>query len=228
MTVGKMQSRDRSAKYSCPLCGSLETEFYHEDRKREFYLCENCKLIFVPEKYFLSQKDEKARYDLHRNTPGNKGYVNFLSRLLFFMGKVVPKGSKGLDFGSGPEPVLARMFSEAGYPVSTYDLYYSSDTSVFKEKYDFITIAEVIEHLGKPEKEMKMLWNCLNKGGWLGIMTKFYPLAKVEFAYWSYKNDLTHVCFFSERSMNWLASELNAELNFADLDIILLNKRDGS
>lgn len=211
-------------KNFCLLCGSIKTDLYHADKNREYYLCDNCLLIFVPGKYFLSQKDEKARYDLHKNTHGNKGYVRFLSRLLFHIGKVAPKGGKGLDFGSGPEPVLARMFAEEGYSVSIYDIYYAADKSVLKEKYDFITAAEVIEHLGEPEKEMKILWNCLDNGGLLGIMTKFRPEEKEEFVYWNYKNDLTHVCFFSESSMKWLASELDADLSFPDRDITLMYK----
>ena len=210
--------------FICPLCGSSETDLYHADTKREYFQCENCGLIFVPEKYFLSQKEEKARYDLHKNTPDNKGYVNFLSRLVFHMNEVVFPGSSGLDFGSGPEPVLAKMFTAEGYPVVTYDAYYATDRSVLKKKYDFIPVAEVIEHLREPEKEMKMLWDCLNPGGWLGIMTKFLPEEKEEFVNWSYKNDLTHICFFSKTSLEWIASELCAELNFPALDIALMHK----
>jgi hypothetical protein len=44
------------------------------------------------------------------------------------------------------------------------------------------------------------------------------------FRTWHYKNDLTHVCFFSPPTFTWLARQWNAELTFAGNDVVLFQK----
>jgi hypothetical protein len=44
------------------------------------------------------------------------------------------------------------------------------------------------------------------------------------FARWHYKNDQTHVCFFSEASFNWLAECWGTTATFVDKDVALLQK----
>lgn len=208
----------------CPLCKSFETGSFHTDRKKEFFRCEGCGLVFVPEKYHLSEIAEMARYDLHENTHDNQGYLNFLNRIYEVITGIVSDGSRGLDFGSGPKPVLAGLFSVGGYDISVYDVFYAPDRSVLKKKYDFITIVEVLEHLKHPEKELKMLWECLNPGGVIGIMTKFLPVKKGEFSKWSYKNDSTHIRFYSESVFKWVSNRFNSKLVFPADDIVLMYK----
>jgi len=58
----------------------------------------------------------------------------------------------------------------------------------------------------------------------LGIMTKL-ALDREAFACWHYKNDRTHVSFFSRETFTWLAAEWNAELAFVGNDVILLRHR---
>lgn len=194
------------------------------DRKREFFQCDDCGLVSVPEKYHLSEREEMFRYDLHENTPDNKGYLNFLNRFYKVINGIVTKGSSGLDFGSGPEPVLAGLFTEKGYDVSTFDPFYAPDRSVLNRKYDFITMVEVMEHLKEPEKEMNMLLRCLNPEGVIGIMTKFAPGHIDEFSLWNYKNDPTHICFYSEPVFKWISNRFNTKLVFPENDIVLMYK----
>lgn len=129
----------------------------------------------------------------------------------------------GLDFGSGPGPTLSSMFEEAGYTMTIYDHFYAREPAAFKKTYDFITATEVVEHLHDPLTELERLWACLKSGGILGIMTKLV-LGRKEFARWHYKNDLTHVCFFSRSTFRWLASKWHGQLEFTDKDIILIRK----
>jgi SAM-dependent methyltransferase len=172
----------------------------------------------------LSGEEEMSRYDLHENTIDNKGYLNFLDRFYKVISNIVSKGSTGLDFGSGPAPVLAGLFIKRGYNISVYDVYYAPDRSVLNKKYDFITIVEVLEHLKNPGKELRMLWDCLNPGGVIGIMTKFLPVKKDEFSSWSYKNDQTHICFYSEMVFSWISNQFNSKLVFPADDIVLMFK----
>jgi len=211
-------------KTRCPVCGSTAIDLYHSDRRREFFKCSECGLVYVPEKYHLSEKDERSRYDKHENTPDNSGYADFLNRFYSVVRKHIKAGNRGLDFGSGPEPLLAEMFSRNGYYMSVYDPFYAPDKTVFQLKYDFITISEVLEHIKYPVIELKKLWNCLNPGGIIGIMTKFLPENIGEFSSWNYKNDSTHISFYNEGVFEWISELINSQLVFPAKDIVLMYK----
>ena len=208
---------------SCPFCRAFGTEFFFKDKFRSYFQCNTCNLIFVPTSQHLTSKEEKIRYDLHKNYPEDPNYRNFLSRIFNPVQKLIAPGSKGLDFGSGPGPTLSLMFEEAGHTMSIYDHYYANKPSVFEKQYDFITASEVVEHLFEPNKELDRLWNCLKPGGYLGLMTKLATVREA-FATWHYINDPTHVCFFSKSTFEWLAEKWQAELTFADKDIMILQK----
>lgn len=179
----------------------------------------------MPPSQFLSPEAEKAEYDKHQNSPDDIGYRTFLSRLFIPLHDRLRPASIGLDFGSGPGPALSGMFEEAGHQVNLFDLFYAPDTTVLTQKYDFITASEVVEHLHNPARELSLLWSLLRPGGWLGIMTKL-ALDQAAFARWHYKNDLTHICFFSITTMEWLAWELQAELSPVGKDVFLFQKAE--
>ena len=67
------------------------------------------------------------------------------------------------------------------------------------------------------------MWACLKPGGILGIMTKLV-LDRKAFSTWHYKNDLTHVCFYSRDTFEWVATYLKADLEIIDKDVLLLTK----
>jgi hypothetical protein len=208
----------------CPLCkAAKKTTLFHRGKRRNYFQCLRCSLVFVDPDQFLSKKDEKAEYDLHLNLPDDTGYQNFLKRIIVPMQKGLEKGSSGLDFGSGPGPVLSEIFKKAGFPMALYDRFYAPDLKVFEKQYDFITATEVVEHLHDPGKELDRLWTCLKPGGRLGIMTKLV-MDKKAFASWHYKRDLTHVCFFSKTTFKWLAELFRAEITFAEKDVIIFYK----
>lgn len=134
-----------------------------------------------------------------------------------------PAPATGLDFGCGPGPALARMLEEHGYRMSVYDPFYFTDTSVLSQPYDFITCTEVIEHVYDAESIWRQLFAMLKPAGWLGVMTKRVrnPAA---FAQWHYKNDPTHVRFYSESTLAWLAKHYGATLILVDADVALFQK----
>jgi hypothetical protein len=209
---------------TCPLCGAIKKNIlFYKGKRRDYFQCLTCSLVFVDPDRFLSKKDEKTIYDLHQNSPDDKGYQKFLKRIIIPMQKGLARGSSGLDFGSGPGPVLAGMFKNAGFPMALYDRFYAPDLKVFEKPYDFITATEVVEHLHDPGKELDRLWTCLKPGGRMGIMTKLV-IDKKAFASWHYKRDLTHVCFFSKTTFEWLAHRFRADLIFAEKDVVLFFK----
>lgn len=209
---------------NCPLCIGTDINKFHQDNRRDYLLCKRCSLVFVPPIYFLSEDEEKTEYDLHKNSPDDQGYRFFLSRLFIPMQERLSHKSHGLDFGCGPGPTLSLMFEETGHSMAIYDHFYAKNPSLLQKKYDFITTTEVVEHLHKPGKELNKLWDCLRPGGFLGIMTKLVINSEA-FAHWHYKNDLTHVCFFSQTTFEWLASQWQAEVIFIDKDVIIFQKK---
>ncbi len=210
----------------CPLCGAGSYTF-HEDRRRRYCRCERCLLVFVPPEFHLSAGDEKAEYDLHQNRVDDPHYRAFLARLATPLLAVLAPGSRGLDFGCGPGPALAAMLAEAGHRMSLYDPFYFPAEDALCPGYDFITATEVVEHLRAPATELDRLWQLLVPGGVLGIMTKLVTDAGA-FAGWHYKNDPTHVCFFSRSTWQWWAQARGSQPVFEGADVILLRKPAGT
>jgi SAM-dependent methyltransferase len=208
---------------TCPLCGKVESALFSKDKAREYFRCPDCFLIFADPNKLLSPEEEKRRYDLHKNSPEDPRYRNFLNRLFLPLKARLESRSQGLDFGSGPGPTLSVMLEEAGHQVSLYDPFYAPHPEVFENHYDFITATEAFEHLRDPKKELDRLWSCLKKGGVLGIMTKL-AMNEEAFSKWHYKNDPTHVSFFSRETFRWLARKWNAGVTFEGADVILIQK----
>ncbi|NOI68502.1 class I SAM-dependent methyltransferase [Vibrio sp. 99-8-1] len=207
----------------CPLCQQTKTLLYYKDKRRQYFQCSRCELVFVPESQRLEREAEKAIYDKHENNPDDQGYRQFLSRVSSpLLDKLTPVCS-GLDFGCGPGPTLSIMFEEAGHTMSLYDVFYYPDNKVLETKYDFITATEVIEHIYYPYDVWSQWLNLVKSGGWIGIMTKL--VIDVEaFASWHYKGDPTHVCFYSRKTFQYLAERDKLQLEFIGNDVILLRK----
>jgi SAM-dependent methyltransferase len=211
----------------CPLCGDRQAEDFGADRRRAYLRCGTCALVFVPPLYYLSREREKAEYDRHQNRVDDPQYRRFLSRLAEPLGKRLAPGARGLDFGCGPGPALAAMLEEQGFQVDLYDSFYHPRREALCGPLDFICASEVVEHLHRPDLELARLWQLLGPEGWLGVMTKLVR-SRQAFAGWHYKNDPTHVCFFSERTWRWWASRQGALVEFVGADVILLQKPAGT
>ena len=207
----------------CPLCAGVEIYPYFTDKRRPYLSCDNCGLVFVPPAWFPDREAERAEYDLHRNHIDDPGYRAFLSRLAKPLVQRLEQGARGLDFGCGPGPALAHMLREAGFEVALYDSFYLPDKRPLNSRYDFICATEVVEHLQRPGVELARLWSLLRPGGWLGIMTKLVRDQQA-FASWHYKNDPTHICFFSEDTWRWWAGQQGASLEIIGTDVILLRR----
>ncbi|WP_232819290.1 class I SAM-dependent methyltransferase [Saccharospirillum mangrovi] len=197
---------------------------WHRRGERDYWCCHQCQLVSVPVQQRISAADEKAEYDRHENTLDDAGYRRFLSRTFNALVERLPPGSTGLDFGCGPGPALAAMFEEAGFPVALYDLFYRPDSDVLQRRYDFITLTEVIEHLGSPWEVLSMLWQQLHPGGKLAIQTQ--PVRdQAAFRQWRYIHDPTHIAFYAPATFEWLARRLGAErLETVAADVVILHK----
>ena len=205
---------------NCPLCLSEKVTDYHQDKQRLYLACLNCFLVFVPATAHLSLEKEQAIYDLHQNDLLDEGYQKFLSRLTSSLQPYLKANSYGLDYGCGPAPLLARLLENAGQQMSVYDPFYAKNTSVLKHSYDFITCTEVVEHFREPQPEFKRLFGLLNPDGILAIMTK-RVINQQAFSRWHYKNDLSHISFFSEATLLWLADQYQFTVDFPCADVAI-------
>jgi len=193
---------------SCPLCQSSQISlFYKEAKSREFWRCQDCEYVFVPAEFHLSLEQEKARYALHENNIDDSGYQNFLMPVVEAVVKFCPARSRGLDFGCGPGPALAAILESRGYPMNLYDPFFFPDKGALDHQYDFITATEVFEHLREPRGVLVELSKLSDV---LIIMTEQLG-NPADFPHWYYKNDPTHIGFFSEASLRWMGNFIRAE-----------------
>jgi len=72
-----------------------------------------------------------------------------------------------------------------------------------------------------------MLVDLVKPGGWLGIMTLMFDFDD-HFSSWQYKNDLTHVSFFSRDTFKYLAQQDKLLVEFIGVNVILLQKHSTS
>lgn len=205
----------------CTVCGCTLLKRLEDPKGNLFWECPECGFVSRDRDQLLTSEQERDRYLLHNNTPDDSGYVRYLER--FIQGMIIPhldRESAVLDFGSGPVPVLSHMLRDAGFHVVSYDKYFAADESYTEHRYDGIILLEVLEHIIDPVALLQQLHRLLADGGCLIIRTQLVPGC---FTGWWYKEDRTHVSFFSERAVSLLASRCGYELEVLEKnsDIIL-------
>jgi 2-polyprenyl-3-methyl-5-hydroxy-6-metoxy-1,4-benzoquinol methylase len=150
----------------------------------------------------LLPEDERKRYLLHDNSPENSGYVEYLES---FLGNAVlpfaAPGSRILDFGSGPRPLLSAMLAARGYETSSWDPFFMDDRSAKAGPFDMVVAHEVIEHCARPSQAAREISDSLRPGGRASLSTLFRPESEAAFASWWYRQDSTHVSFFTAASL---------------------------
>ena len=186
----------------CLLCNH-DADFYGRFQNRNYNRCTYCASVFLDTCDHPNFHNEKERYDKHDNSSDNSGYLKFLTPLLDVISKEQNKLSKGLDFGSGPNPVLTSYLLENGYNIKPYDPFYSKDSSLLNSNYDYIVSCEVIEHFHNPRSEFTKLRSLLNSEAKLYCKTNIL-LDTIEFEKWWYKNDFTHTFFYTEKALNYI------------------------
>ncbi len=219
-----------STSYCCPLCHSEQLSLFCQDKRRHYFRCNVCALVSVPPSQHLNAEAEKAQYDKHDNSVADEGYKTFLRRTWDPLKSCLQQGHgpdlsalQGLDFGCGEGAVLSQLAADDGAVMANYDLYYHPDTQVLEGRYDFITMTEVIEHIADAAAIIDKLDTLLKPGGTLAVMTK-RVLDADAFSRWHYKNDLTHICFYSDETFLWLAKRQGWHCDVVGADVVLLHK----
>ena len=211
-----------SALPPCPLCQSTSSRPHHQGADRAFWQCDQCDLVFVAASERLPYEEEVARYRHHRNDERDPAYVAFLSRLARPVIERTPVGARGLDYGSGVSAALAQIFVRSGRPTSAYDPVFRPDAALLLERYAFVTCSEVLEHVHDPQAMLIALAARVVPGGLIGIMTTFRDAAE-PFGEWWYARDPTHVCFYSEATMRWIAGRFGWRLELPVENVALFS-----
>lgn len=188
----------------CPVCEAPQCHDFQTVGERIYLRCSRCQATFLHPEQRPGPADELAEYQLHQNTAEDPDYRLFLRKLSDPLLARLPPRSQGLDFGCGPGPALATMLREHGHSVAIYDPFFQPDDSALRATYGFVTCTEVIEHFHQPAQEFRRLDALLAPGGWLGLMTNFQT-DDSRFAGWHYRRDPTHVVFYREATLRWLA-----------------------
>lgn len=221
-TITDVQAESAPAP-ACPVCRSTSTARFAEPALEDYWICGRCEARFLDSARWLDRDAERAHYGLHQNDPSDAEYRRFLSRLL---DKLLPRlapGASGLDYGCGPGPALAAMLREAGHEVALYDPFFAPGKDVLDRSYDFVTCTETAEHFHDPAAEFARLAGLVRPGGWLAIMTCFQT-DDARFAGWHYRKDPTHVVFYREETLRFIARRHGFTCVIPCKDVALLQK----
>ncbi|MDZ7737342.1 MAG: class I SAM-dependent methyltransferase [Gammaproteobacteria bacterium] len=211
---------------TCPLCHGGTPSLFAEVRGSPYYQCNTCHLIFLDPQLRPDPDAEKAHYDTHDNDPADPGYRNFLWRLAEPLLAKLEPGAEGLDYGAGPGPTLSIMLEERGFPMTIHDPFYDHNPAALERRYDFITCTETAEHFFNPGEEFQRLDRLLKPNGWLGLMTLRRDPDK-DFASWHYLRDPTHVCFYDDETLEWIADHFGWQLEIISNSVALFHRRPG-
>ena len=109
--------------------------------------------------------------------------------------------------------------------MTLYDPFFFADNAALQQSYDVITCTEVAEHFHRPKEEFDKLDQLLRPGGWLGIMTCFQTDDE-RFSSWHYRRDPTHVVFYREATLRYIAAERGWHCEIPAKDIAIMYKSE--
>lgn len=194
-------------KRCCRICDDQAFIFF-EDR-RPFYLCKNCGLIFTD----CPLSSEKTKEHYQSQHVNNFDWSNFAKSLLEAVSFAI-KPRTIFDFGSGSGK-LADEFRTMGFEVHNYEpmLHGVFQAEKYFNSYDLVILNEVIEHLVDVISVFYGVCSLVRSGGllYVGTLTtdaminepdKFQEL----FSSWWYKDDQTHVSFFSQLTFEYICA----------------------
>ncbi len=207
----------------CPLCGYPAIPL-KQARSSSYAHCPNCKGISIDRDLLLEPKVEWEHYLKHNNNVDDPRYQNFVQPLVDLIALKQQPSHEGLDFGAGTGPVISHMLGERGFKMHLYDPFFHPDVSVLEAQYHFIVACEVIEHFHNPKTSFRQLLGLLEPSGTLYCRTTLIP-DHIEFDRWHYKNDATHVFFYHEDTVAWIAENILAcDYTIVDHNLMYFSK----
>jgi hypothetical protein len=204
----------------CPLCSHFDCALFFE-KKRHFFRCSHCELIFVPAKEQPTKAEEHSRYEQHENELLDSGYAKFLARSLDQIPLSSYIAEEILDYGYGKNRPLATLLAKRGFSAKSYDLYFHKEDKLLSQSYGLIFCLETAEHFRNPFQEFAKLFSLLKSGGAILLRTEFPP---ENFAEWYYHRDFTHLAFYSMKTFQYLAKLFHLQLEYCESPYVFLKK----
>lgn len=211
---------------TCPLCKST-SYLRHKVSDYKYYACGTCKTLFLSPKPNRRKIVNYYKCDfIYQAGKTNENILKSRARIIINKLKEFnPKASKLLDIGSGLgylvveacnnnlraigiEPsellILNPSYKNAESVFNgTFDEYFKTHE---KERFDFITLVHVIEHVGNPKRLIGKALKLLNKNGILYIETPNYDshLYKTERDNYTFLTPPDHLWILSIKTFDML------------------------
>lgn len=152
---------------------------------------------------------ERTRYEEHRNS--GRRYHDYLRD--FAERRIAPlierSGCRGslevVDYGSGPVAALTPVLRDLGLRVFGYDPFFGPFREPPSQSGDIVVLHEVVEHFGRPGSALSRAVAAMRHHGFLVVETQTRPRDAAAFARWTYRQDPTHVAFYTRRTFGYLA-----------------------
>jgi SAM-dependent methyltransferase len=157
----------------------------------------------------LNKDKELERYLKHQNNYEDQRYKDFLIEIAKPCFEYVNKKSRCLDYGSGQEQNMERLFSSYGFKMESYDPYFYPMQLI--KKYDLIVCNEVCEHFYNPAFDIKNIRSVLASQGVLAVGTNLRD-ESITLNSWHYLSDQTHVSIYSKKTFEYIASTYGFEI----------------
>lgn len=212
---------------ACPLCQKNTVEFFHQDRKRAYFHCFTCQLVFSDVNSYLPPYSQKKRYN--KNTPSKKQQQSFelIQLILQQLQSLTNEKLIGLNYGGILNKSDVESIENKGHKLLQYDPFLIPDRQVLHNNYDFICCYQIFEHFKNPKREWLLLQKMLKPGALLAIKTHLLKRLDL-FEKWHHKNNLEHVNFYQKETFEYLAKKSGFSLLFATNNAILMQKPTGS
>ena len=207
----------------CPICtsSSSETLFvqsYSKILRNKIVSCDNCGFVFVrnanPQSYYNQYYKDLSKYEYTRDQKFHDTSVEIIAKHVRYTDKILDvgcstghllyllkkKGYKNL-MGVDPAPecrIVARKQYNVIVKTETIDSFKS------REKFDFIILATVLEHLSELKRSIEKITTLLAREGKFFISvpnaSRFYEEVEEPF----YEFSPEHINFFSPRFLEIL------------------------
>lgn len=209
----------------CRLCSEAVAPLASEPPLDGYERCASCGYVQLRRELLPTPEAERARYLLHRNDPAEPGYRAWLGAFMDAFAPYLRAGVEILDFGSGPVPALGSLAAERGYGYAPYDPFFAPGGDWRSRTWDAIAVHEVAEHLAEPAAAFAELAAALAPGGVLAVRTRFQPAGLEGFARWRYRQDSTHVGFFTPGCLSLALHRLGLSRAYDDGREIAIYRR---
>lgn len=210
----------------CPLCHQ-QAPFFLQDKRRAFYSCGHCSLVFAEPSSHLMISAERQRYGRAQKMTKQKQLSQFVMPLLTQLGELTGTSLQGLNFGRVLDNDSLAKINAAGHRLNQYDPFFAASSPVLQQEYDFVCSYRVFEHFKQPQQEWDLLSRLVKPQGWLAVGTPLLTDLS-HFSKWHYKNNPTHVSFYQHKTFEYLANKGGFKLLLAEKELVLMQKSSKS